>query len=562
MVKKSVAAAPKATGVKKNAVKSTIAKVKPDAGKKSKKDKSSSHPNLLCRMSTCKTCGQNTHAFDQDVLEATEREEYLYWNKREVCKSTGVLTTMGNECGHCLYERINYEETKISQSGLIEKCMADEDHDARRKRLRKDRASGNNEFAGERTQVKNKTGTVNAAFDDAFEEGEFFELYSFARSKQLPIMPVQADQVRVIHENFPSIRFGLGKTGEYGCFVAALTDGASYKYKIGVSNKTVQKQSLGHDSAEAAAEEFEDTSVPVHFRLGGDQPPAASERLPASSSRQAPWSLQQHGKAAPAEAPSTAAPALTEHVVEQLDDDEEDDGNDIGPDDSVSQAGGHSSTSGHTPAPAAKDGTLVSPSKVGKGKRGEAGGKKTTTAEEDLMAAGEKLLVEVDKHYDIDALWNHRYRAREYETLLIRLSTKGSKISSLVKVPGSGILSDQLFRCSVALEARKVFWDNMRSKAIEYCEHPADVNSVGLTPGDKEQLCLAPQCVISNVFCTVHTQLLGRRSNGDLACALNMTCAKLDGNYLCVGLLRCAKRDISFAIQIQTNLLFRSLTRC
>ncbi|CAK0874231.1 unnamed protein product [Prorocentrum cordatum] len=125
-------------------------------------------------------------------------------------------------CGVCAYVRGKYYPRGTSQKDLGDKINSSEEEASRHARLRKDRASGENKCQEtEAVNVKHTSQVETKGYTDAFVDGYFVELNTFAKDRNLLNF---ADQDELVHyiKHAMGYNCGEGKTGEFGVFVTEL----------------------------------------------------------------------------------------------------------------------------------------------------------------------------------------------------------------------------------------------------------------------------------------------------------------------------------------------------
>ena len=456
------------------AVKSTIAdhaKIA-KAKKMSKPSSASDHPNLKCRESHCESCKQGSHSFEQDLIPRGI-EAYLYWHKRELVKQTGIMTTMGKECGHCNYVRLKFWPKGTSQDKLNDLRKTDSSVDQRFFELREDRATGENKFFADGVNVVHKSKKVDQSFDEGYDEGEFFELWAFNRAQQLGFTRDQKDEL-IRHCKALGHDVDVGENGELGVFKSKLSVGASYAYRRGFKHASQHQAEQEHehaeDAAHAALEEAPGgAAVPVHSSASSVAENAVSS--PNSSSMwpfnlpnlpMAPMALDSSSNVSGfsgtcSSSRSTAASSMDYgrdgdgDGIDDCDRDPEkgDPGRQVLPDDSGSvTAPRHKRMRSGDPAAAA---AVLAAAAVA----ATAPQAKRKNKGDSMVDDAKQFLDTTLETYTAEHFWNRRVRARDYESVLARLSSKATKLSTFFDHPSAGRLSEQLFKTATTLESMK-----------------------------------------------------------------------------------------------------------
>ena len=106
------------------------------------------------------------------------------------------------------------------------------------------------------SDVKLIVSKQDETFDEAYEEGTFVPLQTFAKQNNIDAES-EEQLIRVIQKRWPSLEVGVGEAGCLGVFVTDLGEG-EYKYKRGVTMSALRKKDEYYNDGVAATESLED----------------------------------------------------------------------------------------------------------------------------------------------------------------------------------------------------------------------------------------------------------------------------------------------------------------
>ena len=162
------------------------------------------------RPKECEQCKQNTHHYDRDALP---QQVYLKWMKFAT-NTKGQSLLAGRECYVCFHVRRRFYG-QCDLDTLIDARAQSEVEDERFRSLRKDKASGETKLRKQGlTEAKLKVSKQDETFDEAFEEGTFAPLQTFAKQKSIDaeIYKNEEQLIRGIQKRWPSLEVGVGKS--------------------------------------------------------------------------------------------------------------------------------------------------------------------------------------------------------------------------------------------------------------------------------------------------------------------------------------------------------------
>ncbi|CAK0820140.1 unnamed protein product, partial [Prorocentrum cordatum] len=477
------------------------------------------HPNLQSRPRDCDTCGQNTHGFDRHCPPGT----YLYWPKAEVCATTKIKTPMGTECGHCLYVRQKYYAKGTTAQQIIQK-KKDPAENARHERLREDRASGRNECQmTDAVNAQLQTVQERKDFSEAFVEGELCELRGFCRDRNLQFSS-QEEAVKYINERL-GFETGMGETNEFGVFVVEKRPGARCKFRKGLARSSGIIREEGHDDLQSAVDQGLEDSADMRSKEGFHDVTSAAEHDAEEGT------LSTDNGIAPMLAPPPQASRGGSQSQCQSQDLSILPSSASGAGSARSEAGGNfdvqsissgegasrkrpfsmtasafgESASEAPGSPRSGHGTPMPPARNAKDAKDAPSSRKTQRgASRDVGGTT----------WTVANLWNKRYRQRDFENLLTRLTAKANKVGSSM-VDESAEVSDQLFRTGVRLEeTRDCFEKLKRSPEVAISTEVPKVLVNVLKQADVP--------LQSNMASTICCALLGQTDPASHALALKM----------------------------------------
>ena len=171
--------------------------------------------NMLAkRPKECEQCKQNTHQYDQDSLP---QQVHLKWTKFTT-NAQGQKLPAGRECYICFDVRRRFYG-QCDLDTLIDARAQSEVEDERLRSLREDKASGENKLRTQAiTEAKLKVSKQDETFDEAFEEGTFVPLQTFAKQNSIgaDICKNEEQLIKVTQKRWPSFEVDVGKPGCMG----------------------------------------------------------------------------------------------------------------------------------------------------------------------------------------------------------------------------------------------------------------------------------------------------------------------------------------------------------
>ncbi|CAK0880225.1 unnamed protein product [Prorocentrum cordatum] len=410
------------------------------------------HALLLVRPRVCKSCGRNTHEYDR----------------------------------HC----------KGSEKGTEEQ--------ERQENLRRDRASGENLMQAQHAaNVSATSKNEEQRFDEAFEEGVFEELREFAASRNLEF----DDEEELIYyiENTLGFECGEGETGVFGVYVVENPKG-SYRFKRGVKKVASFGVKERHEDEESAKRQhMEDTAggvgmirgVPRHpghaqVGVGAGASPAADKgaMLCMSISGASEFGAASGGCSMSSRSDRQQQLGLGHRRLQHA----------SGPRRPRSDA---ARSSGPSPSP--RTPCVASKLKASEGMDDPptAKPKKQRQTNGHSVEGGRQLLEEVESYWGNALLWSRKYRSRDFENLLTRLSARASKTSSLDHQDASSV-AEELYQLSVQLADARNFVTMLR-------ESPESV-VLQLSEAGIEFFKKIDDATVANIFSTVMLTLVAHPS--------------------------------------------------
>ncbi|CAK0910979.1 unnamed protein product, partial [Prorocentrum cordatum] len=479
-------------------------------------DEGSQHWALGVRAASCDPCGQNTHAFDRRC-----QKSYLWWPKTEKVKN-GHKVPMGKECGFCNYVRKKYYPTGTSQADVNE-AKSTAEGGARHEMLREDRASGANKMqAKEAANIKAATVTGQRAFDEAFAEGTFEPLWSFASDRNLDF----DSEEELVHYITHSLGFqcGPGKYGDYGVFVTEGPKG-SYRFRRGLADLSEIHKKESHENGEDAEEQHAENSKKIvgDFRTARLMGTKTGGILSSSSD------LSPRGSHCPSfDFPPSAAAGAQAHRGDA--------------DDTSSLL---SVQSRRRSVRAPTEGSPATPCFRSKAAPTVTDKKKKLRVSDGAVDAGRKLLEEVKENWTCDILWNKKYRARDFENLLTRISAKASKVSTVMGDESAASIAEDLFQASVDLEESRAFVAKLRDSPEQVVD---DIGKRGAS-----FIKNVDDLTKANILSTTMFALLGSKSVETQALGVRLARFRDDPGVLSIAILRDAPAE--FQTTCQHNLV-------
>ena len=151
-------------------------------------------------------------------LSGCASQDFVFHSKVQWSEKKQAMLPIGNECYYCFDTRRRYFTESFSELQMIRSANPELDKQFMEKR--QDKVQGTCLFTdAERVSAKYAVTTKETQFDEAFEEGSFSELFSFARMKHIQSKRDVASVEAAICRAYPAATFGKGKNGEYGVFL-------------------------------------------------------------------------------------------------------------------------------------------------------------------------------------------------------------------------------------------------------------------------------------------------------------------------------------------------------
>ena len=472
---------------------------------------------LAKRPKECDQCQQNTHQYDQDCLP---RHVYLKWVKFTT-NTQGQKLPAGRECYNCFDVRRRFYG-QCDLDTLIDSRRQNEVEDERFKRLRKDKASGENRLRREAiTEIKQKVSNQDETFEEAFEEGTFVPLQTFAKQKSIDPELCQNEELLIRHiEKRWQFEVGFGKSGCKGVFVTELGDG-EYKFKRGVKMSAARHKEQYYDDDVAAQEGLEEIlgGLSATNLWGGDSGDEGAElparltasNMAASVGRLMPGPLDPNASALSPVSHATTTPSLISSVSSTTVPSSASFG--LGP---VAAARCHSDgelEQDSRPAypipgrrrPGRDVGDVTAAGVADSGKRRKKG--RGSLAIDEVVESGHQLLMDVQQQLSAEALWDRRVRSRDFENTLAKLSAKASKLAHIVHNDQAAALSESLFNASTSIEEQRGLFSELRSSPERYTTH--EMHPKDLAIFKRLPLNLKSNILVSMGFTCLNTSEVG-----------------------------------------------------
>ena len=143
------------------------------------------NPESLAPPKVCLSCVQSSHDVDRDTDPAAQI--YVIWSKALLDKKTGARTPSGDECYRCFDTRRRHFGLGFKE--MLENRKQSKTLDEKFLELRRARACGDkykHKSEEDVVDVERFISKDKPQYDDRYESGTFYELWSFAKLRRLP----------------------------------------------------------------------------------------------------------------------------------------------------------------------------------------------------------------------------------------------------------------------------------------------------------------------------------------------------------------------------------------
>lgn len=143
------------------------------------------NPQSLAPPKVCLSCVQSSHDVDRDTDPAAQI--YVIWSKALLDKKTGARAPSGDECYRCFDTRRRHFGLGFKE--MLENRKQSKTLDEKFLELRRARACGDkykHKSEEDVVDVERFISKDKPQYDDRYESGTFYELWSFAKLRRLP----------------------------------------------------------------------------------------------------------------------------------------------------------------------------------------------------------------------------------------------------------------------------------------------------------------------------------------------------------------------------------------